>query len=53
METELTNLLRDTHIRPNELKLERTKSVVLDNVDVSNLKLRPTKALGVQFLRTT
>jgi len=47
--TEVAEVLRDTGIRPDRLKLELTESLVLDNVDDTILKMGQLKAMGVHF----
>lgn len=45
----LTEVLRDTGLNPNQLRLEVTESVILDNLDSAAAILQELKSLGVQL----
>lgn len=46
---QITEVLKESGIRPERLKLELTESMVLDNVEGSILKMGQLKELGVKF----
>lgn len=44
---EIAKILRDTQLLPNTLDLEITESVLMDNMERSNLRLKVLKAMGL------